>query len=539
MKNKNSMLLILAGMVTALAFILSGCSTEDPWSPNPESPLVLEMVSGPDADTVAYGSNISYSWTSRGGVPEVTYEYRVGSADWTAPSNVTTVQLPNRTADGSFSVRATDGEGTSVSITRDYYVGSAQGADTTPPTVWIDSSPAENSYIATGSSITFSWAGDDPGGAGDDLLFWWSFVGIDSDTSAARSVSFDDVMAADPAEFIVTAWDGSYHPVTWWRNDSSFTEPIADPDSIDYEMNTAEASVSFVIRDANILYIDDYQWHNAGGDIDRAKERDQKQFYRDALEGYAFAEWDYAEQGMPDSSALVSGGEPVFSTILFASDGQIGDASGTWWFDIASVGETPIHHYLESGGNFIVTGSETLPWMWNNIPPVDGDLEFDYFGVDSVMSDVIDEIDSTWWLGDSAYTEPILLPDSITVEITYLDPWVHEWWFTWAVKDENTMLNLPDSMKLDVAKQGDQDDYAAGVWSLRDDDGARTEVLFRWGLWVDGHPPGDDFYLSPVGHITSLNSGQQYTAMLNFDTYSMPLPLMRQTFQTILTEFGE
>jgi hypothetical protein len=101
------------------------------------------------------------------------------------------------------------------------------------------------------------------------------------------------------------------------------------------------------------------------------------------------------------------------------------------------------------------------------------------------------------------------------------------------------MLNLPDSMKLDVAKNGDQDDYATAILSLRDEPSVRTEVLYRWGLWVDNDPPATPYYLNPIGHITSLNSGQQYTAMLNFDTYSMPLPLVRQTFQAILTEFGE
>jgi hypothetical protein len=313
---------------------------------------------------------------------------------------------------------------------------------------------------------------------------------------------------------------------TVWASDQS--DNVSDP-----------ASVSFIIKDASILYIDDYQWLDVSGNVDMPKERDQKQFYRNALEGYAIAEWDWAVQGVPDSSDLVVGGEPVFSTIVFASDGLLDDASGTWWYDIQAPGESPIHYYLESGGNLIVTGANTLPWMWNSIPPAAGDLEFDYFGVDSVDSDIIDEADSTWWLGDSAYTEPILLPDSITVEYSYFTAWESEWWFTWAIKDENTMLNLPDSMKLDVAKNGDQDDYATAVLSLRDDPEARTEVLFRWGLWVDNDPPAAPYYMNPVGHITSLNSGEQYTAMLNFDTYSMPLPLMRQTFQAILNQFGE
>jgi hypothetical protein len=528
MKNNNSMLLILAGTVTALAIIISGCSTEDPWSPNPESPLVLEMVSGPDADTVAYGSNISYSWTSRGGVPEVNYEYRVGSADWSTPSNITTVQLPNRTADGSFSVRATDDAGATLSISRQYYVGSAEGADTTPPTVWIDSSPAEGSYVATGSSITISWDGDDPGGAGDDLLFWWSFAGVDSDTSAARSVSFDDVMAADPAEFIVTAWDGSYHPVTWWRNDSSFTEPIADPDSIDYEMNTAEASVSFVIRDATILYVDDFLWYTGAGDVDLAKERDQKQFYRNALAGYAFAEWDVAEEGIPGAADLVP-----FNVIVWCADSDLGANDYTWNDSALAV---DMDTYLTGGGKLLVTG----PWTIGDMLDYDyevqtGTFVYDWFAVDTIHQ----AIDTTWWWSDTPFDTLVAFPDSTVIDTSDLVSWDYWLHFTWAVAVENSLFDLPDSMKIDVAKNGDQDDYAIHTPFLRNDaaSGVTTEQLFLWGLDVDGdqHPVA---YNTPVGHVVSF-SGVRQVAMLNFDTYAMPLPAITQTCQSILTKFGE
>ncbi len=510
---KKLLLLLAAGLMVG-AFIF-GCSTEDPWSPEPSRPLVLEMVSGPaDSATVAYGSNVSYSWTSRGGEGEVQYQYRIDSGDWSTLSNLTSVQLTDRTADGDFSIRAQDEGGETETISRVYYVGTAEGADTTAPAVIIVSSPVEGSFVATGSNVSITWAGDDAVD-GDNLNYWYSFAGVDSDTLPATAVTFDNV-AAGAVTFTV------------WASDQSGNE--SDP-----------ASVSFTIQDANILYIDDYQWLDANDNVDMPKERDQKRFYRNALEGYAIAEWDWAEQGIPDSSDLVVGGEPVYSTIVFASDAFLDDTPGTWWYDIQGPGETSIHYYLESGGNMLVTGSQILPWMWNSIPPAAGDLEFDYFGVDSVESDVISEADSTWWLGDSAYTEPVLLPDSITVEYSYYSAWEQDPYanFTWAIKDDGTMLDLPDSMKIDVAKNGDQDDYAVGVLSLRDEPSVRTEVLFRWGLWVDGEPPSDPYYLSPVGHITSLNSGQQWTAMLNFDTYSMPLLLIRQTFQAILTEFGE
>jgi len=500
------------------AFIF-GCSTEDPWNPNPSYELSLSIVSGP-SDTVAYGSNVSFSWTSQGGIGEVDYRYRMDADEWTGWSNITTVTYENLTNSDTIPIphtvyveaRDESTPAQSVAISQGFFVGIAGGIDTEAPTVSIVSSPVEGSFVATGTSVSITWMGEDAMD-GDDLNYWYSFAGMNSDTIPATTVTFDNVVAGS-----VT--------FTVWASDQSGNE--SDP-----------ASVSFIIKDASILYVDDYEWLDVSGNRDMPKERDQKQFYRDALEGYAIAEWDISLQGLPDSSYLVSGGEPVFSTIVFASDGNLDDASGTWWYDIQAPGESSIHYYLESGGNLMVTGSNTLPWMWNSIPPAAGDLEFDYFGVDSVESDIVSEADSTWWLGDSAYTEPVLLPDSITVEYSYYTAWENTWWFTWAVKDENTMLDLPDSMKIDVAKNGDQDDYATGVLSLRDDPEARTQVLFRWGLWVDNNPPDPPYYMSPVGHITSLNSGQQYTCMLNFDTYSMPLTQISQTFHAILSQFGE
>ncbi len=272
-------LLLVTGMVTALAIILTGCGTEDPWSPDPSRPLVLSMVSGP-ADTVAYGSNVSFSWKSAGGTGEVEYQYRLDSGNWTSPSNATSVTYFDVTAGATFNVMATDAGGATDQVSRQFWVGTQPSGDTTPPTVWITASPAEGSFVAAGSTVHFSWDGSDDVD-GDNVLFWYSFAGVTSDTSMSRVAAFDNVAAADPAVFTVWAMDQSGNPST-------------------------EATVSFTIKDASILYVDDYLWVG-----DPAKERDQKQFYRDALAGYAFAEWDIAVQGFPDSSDLVTvGGEP-------------------------------------------------------------------------------------------------------------------------------------------------------------------------------------------------------------------------------------
>lgn len=462
-------------MVSAL---IIGCGTEDPWSPDPARPLDLSMVSGP-ADTVAYGSDVSFSWTSTGGVGEVEYQYRLGTGSWSTASNVTSVTYENVTAGAVFSVMATDDDGDTDEDSRQFWVGTQPADDTTPPTVWITSSPAEGSFVASGSTISFTWDGSDDAD-GDNVLFWYSFAGATSDTSATRTVTFTNVAPANPATFSVWAIDQSGNPST-------------------------EATISFVIKDATILYVDDFQWFDLAGNVDMPKERDQKQFYRDALEGYAFAEWDIAEQGMPDSSDLVVGGVPVYSTILFASDSDIGATDGTWWYEVGDIpGGGVIAHYLESGGKLLVTGPLTLYDMTQDYPPQPepGHFEYDWLG-----------IDSTEWC------------------------WDYWYWFTWAIKDTATALNLPDSMKIDVAKNGDQDDYAVETPGLRDDADVTTEVIFTWGPWVDPEDPPPPLG-NPVGHITSFD-GIPQTAMLNFDTYAMPLPSIRQTFQAILAVFGE
>jgi hypothetical protein len=467
----NKILLILAAGLMVCAFII-GCSTEDPWQPDPSRPLALSIVSGP-ADTVAYGSTISFSWTSRGGVPEVTYQYRLDSGSWSTPSNVTSVTYEDVIAGATFSVMATDGASDTDEASRAYEVG-APDVDADAPSVSIVSSPAEGSFVATGSAVTITWEGMDEVD-GDNLMYWYSFAGSTSDTSAATTAVFTNVTAGD-VTFSVWAHDQSGNP-------------------------SAAATVSFTIKDASILYVDDYQWFDLAGNVDMPKERDQKQFYRDVLEGYAFAEWDIALQGMPDSSDLVVGGEPVYSTIVFASDTDVGSSDGTWWYEVGAPGESSIHHYMESGGKLIAAGGWILPWMYNSNPPVAGDFEFEWFGVDSVGND-----DGVAW-----------------------DYWSD---FTWAVNAGN-MAGLPDSMKIDVGKNGDQLGAADNIFSFRDS----CVVLFIKGLDVDGHEPHD--YGASVGHIFYPGGGDAVSAMINFDVYSMPLDGMRQTIRTILTEYGE
>jgi len=467
MKNRIKFL-VAAGLVLLVAMIFAGCSTEDPWSPTTTTPLTLSLISGPsDSVAVPEGNVVSFSWAASGGSGEAQYRYRLDSGTWSSYSRNTSVTMAGL-AQGlhTFDVEAQAG-GTSVGVSAVFRVEAVAPPppDTDTPTVTITQSPIEDSYVATGSTIAFSWEGSDPT-AGDNLLYRYFFANDTSDWSPARTVTFSNVAASDPAEFSV-----------WARDPSGNT--------------STAASVSFIIKVATILYIDDYQWVDPFQNVDGVKEREQKAFYRAALEGYAFAEWDIAVQGVPDSSYIIN-----FSTVVFASDSYLGDASGTWWYDIGSVGGSFMKYYMESGGHLIAAGANILQWIYNNNPPAAGDFEFDWLGIDSTAG-------WDFW-GD----------------------------FTWAVNAGN-FAELPDSMKIDVGKNGDQVDIAEDIFALRE--GGTS--LYVKGLDIGGAEPAD--YGESVGHIYAPDGVNARSAMLNFDAFSMPLNDIQTTFRLILTRFGE
>jgi len=292
---------------------------------------------------------------------------------------------------------------------------------------------------------------------------------------------FANVPTSDPATFWVRAQDSSGNISEW-------------------------DTLSFIIKPASILYVDDYLWLDAMNHPDVLKELEQKQFYRDALDGYAFAERDIARQGIPDSADLVDDGTPVYSSIIFCSDSYVGTEDGTWYNNPNL--QNVMRYYLSNGGHLLISGA--FPLIDMNYDPqngptvVAGDFQFDWLGIDSVA-------------------------------------WCYDYWpeMTYVLKDPATTYDLPDSMKIDVAKNGDQLDYATSIYNLQ----SNSEPIFIWGLTIDAttSPPsyfeGDAFGV-PVGYVTSIND-EVTTALLGFDTFSMPKPDITRIFRTILTAFGE
>lgn len=475
---KKLLVLLAAGLMVGV--IISGCTTEDPWEPEPSRPLDLFIVSAPDASTDVPGfSTVNFAWSAKGGTGNITYQWYLSpdETEYGSASALTSIAYEHIGSDTedmtyTFYVRATDADNNTDIATAEFEVSMYEPppADTDAPMVTITLSPAEDSYVATGSSVAFAWVGDDGNENNDMLMYQYAFP-TSNDTSAwvaATNVIFANVAAVDPAIFFVRAKDQAGNTSDW-------------------------VQVAFTIQDATILYVDDYLWLNALGNPDMPKERDQKQFYRDALEGYAFAEWDIAVQGMIDSASILN-----YSTVIFGSDASpgVGDGSGTWWYEIGANDGGVLRHFMDNGGHLLACGGVTLYWIYNNNPPLPGDFEYDWFGIDST------------------------------------DGW--DYWadFTWAV-DAGNFAGLPDSLKIDVAKNGDQVDYAENIFAFRDS----VATLFTKGLDIDGEEPHD--YGESVGHIYYPGGGAARSAMINFDVYSMPPEGIRETFQIILTEFGE
>jgi fibronectin type 3 domain-containing protein len=206
-------------------------------------------------------------------------------------------------------------------------------------------------------------------------------------------------------------------------------------------------------QNGRVLLVYDYEETDQYGNPQEFQER--WRFYeRWGVYNFDYDVWSIADQGMVDSSVILN-----YQAVVFASDGVLDDGGTTWWYDIGAPGQSSLHYYMENGGRLLAIGQMILPWIWNTIPPLPGDFEYEWFGIDSTG-----------------------------------DGWDDEWWFTWAIGAEP---GYPDSMKLDVAKCPDQDEYAAAVYSQR----PGGDTLFTWGLWVDGNPPGPDFYQHPVGII--------------------------------------
>lgn len=486
MLNKTPLTWLIAGLIAALAIILSGCSTDKPWEPNPSGTFTVFIVSGPtDSLQVPFGSAVAYNWSYSNSVGAVQYQHSYDGAAWSDLSRETVASISALTLGyHTFGIRATDESGATSEVSAVFNV-----TEPSVPTVVITESPDAGSFIAAGSSVVFSWLGDDGNVGPNYLTYRYVFAGDTSTWAPTTTVTFAAVVAADPANFIV------------WAKDLGGN--ISEP-----------ASVSFIIKNASILYVDDYQWKTSFGDVDHSKEREQKAFYRDVLRGFAFAEWENDVAGGVPTLADLAG----YTTIIWAADADNAceaDPNYRLWYDVGAVGGGVLKQFIDGGGHLILTGSKIMYYLNNSNPPSPTDFEAAYLGVSDTMVAVIDSSVAPW-------------------DTSYAATWVESTDFTWAIKDALQGAGYPDSMKFDIGKSADlsQVECSESLVYLK----SGVTPIFTIGLDVDGAEP--DNYGQVCGWLYAPN-GMAMSATMTFDTFSMPMPDIRQTFHSILGEFGE
>jgi len=483
MQNKTPLIWLIAGLAAALAIVLSGCSTDKPWEPNPSGTFNVFIVSGPtDSLQVPLGSAVAYNWNYNYNSGAAHFQYSYDGGEWSTSSDETVASISNLTLGyHTFSLRGEDAAGATSEVSAVFDV-----VETSTPTVVITESPAEGSFVAAGSAVVFTWAGDDGNVGPNYLTYQYAFAGDTSAWEMANTITFYQLAAVDPAVFSVRAKDLANNISEW-------------------------ASTSFIIKNASILLIDDYLWTNSFGDAERATERDEKQFYRDALYGFAYAEWDNDASGVPTMTNLAG-----YTTIIWFADANVCNADPNYrlWTEIGAVGGGVLKTFIDGGGHLILTGNEVLGYLYNTNPPAAADFECAYLGVSDTL--VVADVDTTTTPWDT----------------TYAETWVSSSDYTWAVKDPTQTGDYPDSMKIDVAKNGDQLACDASLVYLK----AGVEPIFVVGLDVGNEAPDD--YGQVCGWLYAPN-GTAMSASFMFDTYSMPMLGIRQAFHTILGRFGE
>ena len=70
------------------------------------------------------------------------------------------------------------------------------------------------------------------------------------------------------------------------------------------------------------------------------------------------------------------------AVVWFIEDGM-GAPRFYLWFDVGAVGGGVLREYLEAGGHILMIGSEFIRYVYNQIPPMPGDFEYDWFGIGS------------------------------------------------------------------------------------------------------------------------------------------------------------
>lgn len=491
---------ITLALIVPLLFFLGCAEDESPVAPSKELSVVL--LAGPKGE-VPFNAYVTYKWQAKGGSGNYAgYDYTLTRGGVTVEQG-TNVKINTITfydlLPGAhiFTVLVEDSKGKTAQITRDMTVTTKEA----PPEVEITESPLEGGQVAENSAVTFVWAGSDPN----------SFFGV------ITGYTFQ-LMLDDTVEFAGTSVQTTTTTVTI---DSmvpgAFTFTLTAHDNGGF---TATDTVRFSCIPANVLWIDDWYTGSLNAEFLEYQERAL------AFEGYAWKEYDiwdhYAGYGstMGDLDVLLNG---PGSTI----DVAVWDQEETWGpFELyfaTNGGFTILADFVSNGGDLILIGSEINDQIVDNNPPLPGEWENVYQGIDTVGISVI--------TADTTIERQYLDPDSltwidvtvITIDTTSFDPWEY-WAVDYSGVDLLTGIDGYPTISVDVGKTDPNAKSAYGYYNID----ATSKVIFT--------EPNSDATGLITGYVYDVPDPAGIVVTLGFPLYFSPTGEYVETMQKILMD---
>ncbi len=356
---------LISGLLLGALFL--SCAEDDPTLTRFVQNLVLEIIAGPkEGSTLLNNEFFTFEWRGQGGGGGITYEIQLTGVDASAITTTEVSKSYSGQPEGTYTFTVTARAGSeSSSDSRTFSVGANLG----PPTVTITGARGSASTGGSGATPVYApgatsfvqWSGQDIDRFGEVEGYRW-----DSDGTQG----FNEFSMANTAGFAVPGTPGTY----------TFTL-----EAIDNGGETSSTTFDYEVKNATIVVVDDKP---QGDPLD---ELDEDQFYADLLEGFAFATWDVAAQGIPTIGDL-SGFEVA---ILYSTGGS------AWWTAIGTdfpESAVQLSDFVDGGGKLWVMGQgimEDISGDHTN-PPAATEFEAVYLHLAPATGDSTTDAGRTW-----------------------------------------------------------------------------------------------------------------------------------------------
>lgn len=351
--------------VLLFTILLLSCAKNDESITAFSQDMMVEIIAGPGSAgvvTISNNANFAFEWRALGVGSNVSFDVQLSGVDASPINTTETSKSYPGQPEGSYTFTVTAKSG---SETANDHVDFNVGANIGPPAVVIwgargcasTGGSNETPAYSPGQTAFFHWTSEDPDRFGQITGFRWKI---------ADGESFNDFSLASVAGFEVPLTAGSY---TFTLEAKDNTEAVSTT-TIDYE-----------VKEPVVLIVDDKPQANVLDEIDEDK------FYSAILEGFAFATWDIAEQGLPTAGDLT----PYEVAIVYSGvNSKLWDGIGV------CCPETPVQfsEFIEGGGKIWAMGEGILEDIrfpddgsaTHSNPPAPSEFEARYLHIDTTSA---------------------------------------------------------------------------------------------------------------------------------------------------------